>query len=128
MRATSLSLFLVALAKAQNVPVVPPVDPAAIPDPADVVVDPAAIEDLAEDLADVVTDLPESGAIVVDPADVEDLVNDLIEEVDTPVVVDPADVEDDPSAIEETLDDVAGAFSDLFDNVTGDDSCFGAYA
>ena len=137
MRATSLSLFLVALAKAQNVPVVPVVDPAdvvvdpaAIPDPADVV-------DLAEDLADVVdvidpptatVDLPESGAITVDPAEVEDIVNDIIDEVDTPAVVDPADVEDDPSAIEETLDDVSGAFSDFWDNATGDDTCLGAFA
>merc|ERR1719195_1163852 len=62
MRATSLSLFLVALAKAQQMP-----DPADLPGPADVVV---------PDPADVVADLPDSGAVVVDPSDAADVDDD----------------------------------------------------
>jgi len=130
MRATSLSLFLVALAKAQQMP-----DPADLPGPADVVVpDPAdvVVPDPADvvipDPADVVADLPDSGAVVVDPSDAADIVDDLLDDVDTPVVTDPADVEDDPSALEETLDDVTDAFSDFTDNLFGENTCFGAYA
>ena len=119
MRATSLSLFLVALAKAQNVPVMPDpvdvVDPANLPDPSDL-----------PDPVDVVVVNPSD--VVVDPADVEDLVNDLIEDVDTDDVTDPADVETDPSAIEDTLDDISDAFGDFTDNLFGENTCFGAYA